>query len=219
MNNSTAFKVGLAAAIGVAGYFLYTEFSKRSKSKYEIVFVLGGPGAGKGTQCSLIVEKFGYVHLSAGDLLREERSSGSSLADMINNFIKEGKIVPAEITVGLLKTAMEKNGGKKFLIDGFPRDIDNLRCWETQMCDCAEVKFLLFLDCPEEVMLNRLLERGKSSGRIDDNEESIKKRFRVYEESTRPIINHFKSINKVRCVDSNRSLEDVFADVTKHFSN
>ena len=218
MNNSTALKVGVAVAVGVVGYYLYNDFMKRKKSsKYEVVFVLGGPGAGKGTQCDLIVRKFGYVHLSAGDLLREERNSGSELADMINTFIKEGKIVPAEITVNLLRTAMEKSGGNQFLIDGFPRDMDNLKCWTTQMSDVADVKFLLFLDCPQEIMLGRLLERGKSSGRVDDNEESIRKRFKVYEDSTRPIINYFKSIDKVRSVDSNRHLDDVFTDVSKHF--
>lgn len=216
--NSSVFKLGVAAIVGITGYLVYNEFQRRKKaSKFEVVFVLGGPGAGKGTQCSLIVENFGYTHLSAGDLLREERNSGSELADMINNFIKEGKIVPAEITVGLLRTAMEKSDGNKFLVDGFPRDIDNLKCWETQMADVAYVKFLLFLDCPQEIMLGRLLERGKSSGRIDDNEESIRKRFKVYEDSTRPIINHFKSINKVRAVDSNRALNDVFAEVSTHF--
>lgn len=95
--------------------------------------MLGGPGSGKGTQCSKIVEVFGYIHLSAGDLLREERQSGSELAEMINTNIKEGKIVPAEVTVGLLRTAMEKSGATKFLIDGFPRDADNLSCWQEQM--------------------------------------------------------------------------------------
>lgn len=217
-SNSTAFKLGVAAVIGIAGYLVFNEIQRRKKtSKFEVVFVLGGPGAGKGTQCSLIVQNFGYTHLSAGDLLREERNSGSELADMINTFIKEGKIVPAEITVGLLRTAMEKSDGNKFLVDGFPRDMDNLKCWEAQMADVANVKFLLFLDCPQEVMLGRLLERGKSSGRIDDNEESIRKRFKVYEDSTRPIINYFTSINKVRAVDSNRALNDVFADVSTHF--
>lgn len=70
---------------------------------YEVVFVLGGPGAGKGTQCSLLVERYGLIHLSAGDLLREERKRGTELASMINTYIKEGKIVPAEVTVGLLR--------------------------------------------------------------------------------------------------------------------
>lgn len=184
---------------------------------FEVVFVLGGPGSGKGTNCSKIVEEFGYVHLSAGDLLRAERASGSELADMINTYIKEGKIVPAEVTVGLLKGAMEKSETKKFLVDGFPRDTDNLSCWKAQMDEIANVKFLLFLDCPQEVMLERLLERGKTSGRSDDNIESIKKRFVTYEESTRPIIDAFRNEGKVKQIDSTRPIEEVFADVSKCF--
>lgn len=98
-------------------------------NKFKVVFVLGGPGSGKGTNCAKIVELYGYVHLSAGDLLREERNSGSELAEMINTYIAEGKIVPAEVTVRLLHAAMEKSGKTKFLVDGFPRDMDNLNCW------------------------------------------------------------------------------------------
>jgi len=184
------------------------------------VFVLGGPGSGKGTNCSRIVENFGYVHLSAGDLLRAERATGSKLADMINTYIAEGRIVPADVTVRLLKEAMEKHSlGSKFLVDGFPRDIDNLRCWEDQMTSLSDVLFLLFLDCPQEVMLERLLERGKTSGRNDDNIESIKKRFQTYEDSTRPIIEHFNKIGKIREVDSNRDPDLVFRDVSAHFRN
>jgi UMP-CMP kinase len=209
--------IAAAISIGVVGitYFTYKQMSEKSKMK--VVFVLGGPGSGKGTNCSKIVENFGYVHLSAGDLLREERNSGSVLAEMINTFIAEGKIVPAEITVRLLRAAMQKAGKTKFLVDGFPRDMDNLNCWESSMGDIADVQFLLFLDCPQAIMLDRLLERGKTSGRNDDNEESIKKRFKTYEDSTRPIIDHFRGMGKVRDVDSNRPLELVFADVSLHF--
>jgi UMP-CMP kinase len=184
-----------------------------------VVFVLGGPGSGKGTNCTRITDKFGYVHLSAGDLLREERNSGSSLATMINTFIAEGKIVPAEITVGLLKTAMEKSESNRFLVDGFPRDMANLRCWEDIMAPICDVQFLLFLDCPQEIMLERLLERGKTSGRNDDNAESIKKRFKTYEESTRPIIEYFRGVGKIRQVNSNRNIDKVFADVSVHFES
>jgi UMP-CMP kinase len=187
--NQKSLIASVAAAVGVVGltYLGYRYFTATNNKK-KVVFVLGGPGSGKGTNCARIVENFGYVHLSAGDLLREERNSGSELADMINTYIREGKIVPAEVTVRLLRNAMEKSGNSKFLVDGFPRDMDNLRCWEEKMKDVADVQFLLFLDCPQEIMLNRLLERGKTSGRIDDNEESIKKRFKTYEDSTRPII-------------------------------
>ena len=136
---------------------------------------------------------------------------------MINTYIREGKIVPAEVTVKLLKNAMKKSGGTKFLIDGFPRDMMNLECWQKDMSSVAETEFLLFLDCPQEVMLSRLLERGKTSGRTDDNEDSIRKRFLTYEQSTRPIIEYFRSEGKIREVDSNRDIEEVFAEVSVHF--
>ena len=91
-------------------------------------FVLGLPGAGKGTQCARLVEEYGFVHLSAGDLLRKERQSGSENADMINKICLAGKIVPSTITCGLLKKAMQDAGwdSKKFLIDGYPRNDDNV---------------------------------------------------------------------------------------------
>ncbi len=98
----------------------------------------------------------------AGDLLRAERASGSELADMINTYINEGKIVPAEVTVRLLHNAMEQalkeNNKNKFLVDGFPRDLGNLQCWTEKLSDLAETKFLLFLDCPTEIMVDRLVE-------------------------------------------------------------
>jgi len=184
-----------------------------------VVFVLGGPGSGKGTNCARIVENFGYTHLSAGDLLRAERQSGSELADMINSYIQEGKIVPAEVTVRLLRAAMEKSNSDKFLVDGFPRDMDNLACWNSIMSDIADVQFLLFLDCPNEVMVERLLERGKTSGRNDDNIDSIKKRLVTYDQSTRPIIEHFRGLGKMREVNSHRPIDDVYAEVSIHFAN
>ena len=121
----------------------------------KVWFVLGGPGAGKGTQSLLLNERKGYIHLSAGDLLRAERDSGSENGDLINEIIKRGDIVPVEITVNLLKTAMEEKGwGSTFLIDGFPRNEDNVRGWTEVIGDSAEVKGVLFFDVDEEVMLD-----------------------------------------------------------------
>jgi len=112
---------------------------------------------------------------------------------------------------------MEKSGSNKFLVDGFPRDIENLNCWQTTMSSVTNTKFLLFVDCSEETMLERLLERGKTSGRSDDNIESIRKRFVTYEKATKPIIEHFESLGLVRRVDANRSAELVYEDVAAHF--
>ncbi|KAG6582520.1 UMP-CMP kinase 4, partial [Cucurbita argyrosperma subsp. sororia] len=142
--------------------------------KPTVVFVLGGPGSGKGTQCSNIIEHFGYTHLSAGDLLRAEIKSGSENGTMIQNMIKEGKIVPSEVTIKLLQRAMEKSGNDKFLIDGFPRNEENRAAFEA--VTGIEPSVVLFFDCLEEEMERRLLSRNE--GRVDDNIETIRKRFK-----------------------------------------
>ncbi|XP_039070912.1 UMP-CMP kinase 3-like isoform X3 [Hibiscus syriacus] len=101
-----------------------------AEKKPKVVFVLGGPGSGKGTQCANIVQHFGYTHLSAGDLLRAERDSGSENGNMIQNMMNEGKIVPSEVTIKLLEKAMLESGNDKFLIDGFPRNEENRAAFE-----------------------------------------------------------------------------------------
>ncbi|XP_046460658.1 UMP-CMP kinase-like [Daphnia pulex] len=184
-----------------------------------VVFVLGGPGAGKGTQCAKIVEKFQYVHLSAGDLLREERNTeGSAYGELIESHIRNGTIVPVEITCSLLATAMKKSGNNKFLIDGFPRNKDNLDGWQKEMGDKTNVLFVLFFDCSQEACMERCLQRGAAgSGRSDDNEESLKKRFQTYVKDTMAIIEHYDALGLVRKIDASQSPDQVFEDVTKAF--
>ncbi len=180
--------------------------------KPKVIFVLGGPGAGKGTQCSKIVEKYGFTHLSAGDLLRAERDrKGSQYGEMINNFIREGKIVPVEVTIALLGKAMEEDGNTKFLIDGFPRSYDNLQGWQRMQDPRTDVQFVLFYDTDEKVMEGRLLERAKTSGRSDDNLITIRKRFGVFKTQTMPVVEHYAHRGQVRIVDSSAPVDDVFA--------
>ncbi len=103
---------------------------KKSSDKPVVIFVVGGPGSGKGTQCANIVQEYGWAHLSTGDLLRQEKDSGSELANEINSITKEGKLVPSIILIKLLKKAMEEIGwDKRFLIDGFPRGQENVDVW------------------------------------------------------------------------------------------
>ncbi len=127
-------------------------------SKPNILFVLGGPGAGKGTQCAKIVENFGYVHLSAGDLLRAERKApGSQFGELIEHHITNGTIVPVEITCSLLERAMNESEKNDFLIDGFPRNEDNLSGWNRVMGDKVSYTLIICLIllfqsyCPEYV--------------------------------------------------------------------
>uniref|UniRef100_A0A1L8EE30 UMP-CMP kinase n=1 Tax=Haematobia irritans TaxID=7368 RepID=A0A1L8EE30_HAEIR len=192
---------------------------RMSEEKPKIVFVLGGPGAGKGTQCSKIVERFQFVHLSAGDLLREERArEGSEVGALIEDYIRNGKIVPVEVTCSLLEAAMKKSGKNKFLIDGFPRNQDNLEGWNRQMSDKVDFQFVLFFNCSEEVCVNRCLSRGQSgSGRSDDNMESLKKRIQTYNNDSLPIIKHFEELGKVKQIDASPSADEVFSKVEEVF--
>ncbi|KAF8212526.1 UMP-CMP kinase [Mycena galopus ATCC 62051] len=188
-------------------------------NKVTVLFVLGGPGAGKGTQCSHLVEDFGFCHLSAGDLLRaEQHREGSEFGKLIQDCIKEGTIVPMEVTVKLLQNAMTAaleegrsgdgwaDGHGRFLIDGFPRKMDQAIKFDQDVCQASLV---LFFSTTEQVMLERLLERGKTSGREDDNAESIKKRFNTYKETTMPVIKHYEALGKVAEIDSSPSVEQV----------
>lgn len=181
----------------------------------KVLFVLGGPGAGKGTQCNNLVKDYNYIHLSAGDLLRAERNSGSADGEMINEFIRNGKIVAAEVTVRLLEKAINLHPNRKFLIDGFPRNYDNLQGWVNHMKGKADVEGVLFFDCPEEVCVSRILERAKTSGRVDDNEESIRKRFQTYYQETMPVIEYYKNEDLVRTVNAIPDAVEVYENVKK----
>lgn len=185
-----------------------------------VVFVLGGPGAGKGTQCTNLVRDYGFKHLSAGDLLREEQDRpGSEFGDMIKSYIKEGQIVPMEVTIQLLENAInatiEKLGTRKFLVDGFPRKMDQALKFEEVV---VPSKFTLFFNCSEEVMRKRLLKRGETSGRADDNEESIKKRFRTFVDTSMPVVDMFEKEGKVLKISAEKSPDEVYEDVKKGFS-
>ncbi|KAL5973686.1 bifunctional uridylate/adenylate kinase [Asimina triloba] len=182
-----------------------------SEKKITVVFVLGD---GKGTQCANIVSNFGYTHLSAGDLLRAEIKSGSENGTMIQNMIQEGKIVPSEVTVKLLQRAMQESENDKFLIDGFPRNEENRAAFEN--VTKITPAFVMHFDCPEEEMERRLLSRNQ--GRVDDNIETIKKRFKVFVDSSLPVIEHYNSKGKVRKIDAAKPVEEVFEDVKKIFT-
>ncbi|XP_046430165.1 UMP-CMP kinase [Neodiprion virginianus] len=193
------------------------KFVMSAVSKPEVIFVLGGPGAGKGTQCTNIVNKYGYVHLSAGELLREEQlKPGSKYGELIQGHMVNGTIVPVQITCSLLAQAMEQSGSNRFLIDGFPRNTNNLDGWNEAMSDKVNFLGVLFFDCSEQVCINRCLLRGASgSGRSDDNEETLKKRFQTYQNSTIPIIKHYEAQGLAYKIDANKAADQVFEDVQK----
>jgi UMP-CMP kinase len=185
--------------------------------RFRVLFVLGGPGAGKGTQSALMEEHYGIAHFSVGELLRSVPDD-SPLKQAIEQSLVAGKIVPVEISLSLLKSAMEQVPEKKvlFLVDGFPRNYDNLSGWCSVMKDVAALEAVLVYQSPLHVLQKRILERAKVSGRSDDNLESVQKRFTTFERETMPVVETLRraAVKQERWsvvdIAGDRSLDDVW---------
>lgn len=185
------------------------------KQETTVIFVIGGPGAGKGTQCGRLMQEFpNVVHLSAGELLRAEQARlDSALGSLIISCINEGTIVPMHVTIQLLENEMRKHPeAQAFLIDGFPRAIDQGEEFERLVCESSGV---IFFECPESVMMDRLLRRGKISGRTDDNPATIKKRFHTFINSSLPVVDHYCfKLYPIECIGAE---EEVYQRTKKAF--
>ncbi|KAK8726234.1 hypothetical protein OTU49_010443 [Cherax quadricarinatus] len=189
-----------------------TDLTPLREAKLPVIFVLGGPGCGKGTQCDKIVQKYGYTHLSSGDLLREEVSSGSERGKTLNAIMEKGDLVPLEVVLDLLAEAMVKrvSTSKGFLIDGYPREQAQGVQFEQRILPCTKV---LYFEVPDEIMVERLLHRAKTSGRVDDNEETIKKRLATFHKHSKPVVDYYK--DKCNTIQALSSPDEVFAEVQK----
>lgn len=187
--------------------------SSQKKTPF-IAFVLGGPGSGKGTQCMRIVDTYGFTHISAGELLRKEMDSNSESSAMIQKIMNEGKIVPSAVTVKLLQKAIESGENDRFLIDGFPRSEENRISFEQTIG--AEPNFVLFFDCPEEVMIKRVLNRNE--GRPDDNADTIRARLKTFRAVSFPVIEYYAKKGKVYKIDGTGTADEIFERVRPIFS-
>ncbi|KAI4881840.1 hypothetical protein NFI96_013462 [Prochilodus magdalenae] len=180
----------------------------------KIIFVVGGPGSGKGTQCEKVVTKYGYTHLSSGDLLRAEVASGSERGKQLQAIMQKGELVPLDTVLDMIKDAMiaKADVSKGYLIDGYPREVKQGEEFEKKIgAPCL----LLYIDARPETMVSRLMKRGETSGRADDNEETIKKRLDLYYKATEPVIAFYESRGIVRKINSELAVDDVFAEVSK----
>ncbi|XP_037079797.1 adenylate kinase isoenzyme 1-like isoform X2 [Pollicipes pollicipes] len=182
------------------------------KSNVPVIFMLGGPGSGKGTQCEKIAEKYGFTHLSSGDLLRAEVDSGSDLGKQMKETMDAGDLVPMETVLRLIREGMvlKLENSKGFLIDGYPREVDQAVKFEEQVCPCSLV---LYFEVSDALMTERLLKRGETSGRSDDNAETIKKRLETFHSVTEPLVTHFDQ--RCKRINGERAVDEIFEDVCK----
>ena len=179
-----------------------------------VVFVLGGPGAGKGTMCELAESQLGWTHLSTGELLRAEQETDSPQAAKIKELLAAGMLAPDELMVDLLSKAMESatrtTGQTNFLLDGFPRSLGNIDAWHDVFGNDTELPKMLYFECPYDVLEKRILARAKYTGRSDDNIDSIKARFDTFKAKTLPIVELFRSKGKCVEIDTSQPRQTVY---------
>ncbi|KAJ3450634.1 adenylate kinase 1 [Anaeramoeba flamelloides] len=168
--------------------------------------------------CSLLSKEFNFVHLSAGELLRDAVKKNDENAEMLNRLMKEGIIVPPHITIGLLKKEiryyLQNSNRTTFLVDGFPRNIEQGYMFEDEVKPCD---FVLFLHAEDEQLLERLRSRADNEYRVDDNEESFRKRFRTYKETGYPAIENYGKMGKVKKVDMDSTVKENYKKLRQIF--
>lgn len=177
------------------------------------LILFGPPGSGKGTQANLLVEKFDLLHISTGDLFRYEMGNNTRLGLEAKSYIEKGALVPDEVTIGMLRNKVEANSDVKgFIFDGFPRTVPQAAALDALLDEKGEaVSVLLSLDVPDDEITQRILLRGKTSGRPDDNDESvIRNRIDVYKKETSPVFDFYAEKGKAQKIDGLGSIEEIF---------
>ncbi len=179
-----------------------------------IVLISGAPGCGKGTQSTLIVEKYNINHLSTGELLRKEVANKTEIGQLVDSYISKGQLVPDDLIIKILSNHLDTLSADKtngIILDGFPRTLAQAEALEEMMSqrEC-KTDILLDISVPEEELVKRLLKRGEISGRTDDNLDTIKERLEVYHTKTEPINTYYKDLGKYTKIDGMGTVEQTF---------
>ena len=192
-------------------------FNKKFAIMINIV-LFGKPGAGKGTQATFLKSQYDLVHISTGDLFRFNIKNKTELGILAKSYLDKGDLVPDRVTIHMLENEVDKNlDVKGFIFDGFPRTESQAEALDIFLeSKLMKITATLLLEAEDEILIKRLLERGKSSGRVDDQDESkIKNRFEEYNKKTAPLINYYKRQNKFHTINGIGSIKEITERLTK----
>ena len=182
------------------------------------LILFGPPGSGKGTQSDKLVDKYGLIHLSTGNLLRQEIKDKTPLGLEAKSFIDKGQLVPDEVVIGMVDSYFDQHkGAKGFLFDGYPRTVAQAAALD-KLLDLKKtgIETVLFLNVDEEELIKRLVHRGKTSGRSDDTDENVqRKRQEVYRNETLPVAAFYKKQNKVVNIKGMGTVEEIFSSLSE----
>ena len=178
------------------------------------LILFGPPGSGKGTQSDRLVEKYGLIHLSTGNLLREEIANKTPLGVEAKKFIDQGQLVPDEVVIAMVDSFFNRHkDAAGFLFDGFPRTVAQAQALDRLLTlKKTDIAVVLALDVTEKELVSRLLNRGKTSGRSDDTDETvIRNRFSVYTNETSPVAEYYKKARKFKSIHGEGSVDEINA--------
>ena len=184
------------------------------------LILFGPPGSGKGTQSEKLIEKYGLIHLSTGNLLREEIANRTELGLAAESYMNKGQLVPDEVVLGMIACSLDNNvHANGFLFDGFPRTVAQAEGLDAMLEERGtSISLVLALEVSSEELVQRLVNRGKTSGRSDDNEEVIRKRIIEYENKTAPVADHYAKLGRVEYVKGEGSIDDIFDSLCSHIN-
>ena len=184
------------------------------------IVIFGAPGSGKGTQSERIVAKYGINHISTGDVLRAEIKNGTELGKTAKSYIDQGQLLPDNLIIDILASTLDSfQESKGVIFDGFPRTIPQAKALNAMLAERnAAVDAVVGLEVEEKDLVDRMLRRGKESGRADDNIDTIKKRLDVYHKQTSPLKDYYKNEGKYHAINGNGEVENIFGDIKKSLS-
>ncbi len=180
------------------------------------IVLFGPPGAGKGTQSEKLINKYNLTHISTGDLFRKHLGEGTELGKLAQKYMDDGFLVPDEVVIGMvdekIKSSTDVNG---FIFDGFPRTVNQAEALDKLMeSKGSPISGMISLEVPFEELKKRLLERGKVSGRADDqSEDKIDNRIKVYQDETMPVAEYYQKQNKLQTINGVGSIDDIFQKI------
>lgn len=185
------------------------------------IVIFGAPGSGKGTQSELIIKEYGLDHISTGDVLRAEIKGETELGKIATGYIEKGQLVPDELIIDILAKVLDsKKESKGVIFDGFPRTIPQAKALKKMLNERnTDVSVMLNLQVDEEELISRLLERGKISGRSDDNLETIKSRLEVYHNQTAPLADYYIGEGKHVAIKGMGTIEEIFGRIKDAVKN
>lgn len=179
--------------------------------------IFGAPGSGKGTQSENLIRNYGLYHISTGDVLRDHIKRGTELGKVAEAYISDGKLIPDELMISILADVLDSNKeatAAGVIFDGFPRTIPQAEALKVMLAERGtQVSIVIGLEVPDEELIERLLLRGKASGRSDDNLETISKRLEVYHNQTSPLRDFYQAEGIYAPINGSGTIEGIFADI------